>query len=162
MKVSTQEVKSGPIRWLMRLSGWFCLTIGIAALTLSQYVDLRNLGFYNGPLQPLLIGGLLVVLDLFLPDPVRAQRRLRKKYRKLYQKICTALPSNQALFNMVVTPATSALLERQLRTQSSLSRTLFQKAPTKEMLIFIHSCNQNAAYDLCAEMVRNAQKAAEK
>ena len=162
MKIYKSEVESGLIRWLMRLSGWFSLMMGIAILVLGRYTDAVNDYFYEGPVKPLAIGALLVVLDLLLPDPVRARRRAKKKCEKLYQKLCKALPSNRALFDAAVSPTTRALLERQLRMQGNLGKVLFQKAPTREMLTFIHACNKNAAYEICAEIVRDAQKTAGK
>ena len=81
MKISRREVESGPIRWLIRISGWFSLAVG-----LSQFVIPVNspFSYYSYIENPLLIGIVLIVLDLLLPDPVRNARKQRKKLAKLY------------------------------------------------------------------------------
>ena len=166
MKVNRSEIESGPIRWFMRVTGWYCLIAGILMLVgkvaAPALYDSLRVTFPAGPVMPLGIGGLLVVLDLILPDPKRAWRKKKKQYEKLYAAVCMALPSNQAVFSAAVNSGNSSLLERQIRMNTSFAKDIFRKVPVREMLVFIHTCNRQAAYTICEDIAQAAKQAGSK
>lgn len=166
MKIYKSEVESGPIRWLLRITGWCSLFMGILMLitqkTLPALYDIIGVSFPDGPAMPLFAGVVLTVLDYFLPDPKRARRKLKRKYEKLYKAVCKALPSNKDGFAAAVTPTTRPLLERQIMREASFAVDLFKKVPLREMLVFIHDWNKQAAYAICLEITKAAQNTAKK
>ncbi len=155
MKISRREVESGPIRWLIRISGWFSLAVG-----LSQFVIPVNspFSYYSYIENPLLIGIVLIVLDLLLPDPVRNARKQRKKLAKLYAAVYEALPSNEAAFLVSKKISGYSNPDIQVRTYSSAAKAIFRAAPCKESLRYIHTLNPQASYEICIELVEAAKK----
>ena len=163
MKISRQEAQSGPVRWLLRISGWFILVIGIFTLIITVIIPENSLfPFYYFDPSPLIIGAFLVILDLLLPDPVREARRMKKKLKKLYRAVYNALPSNASVFELA--KKTSGFsnsgfsnLEMQIRLYPHIAKALFQRAATKETLSYIHKLNPQASYEICVDILNTVK-----
>ena len=153
MKISRRDAVSGPVRWLLRLGGWSVLFLGITSVILP--IDYSYSDYMGG--SPLFIGAVLVILDLLLPDPVRKARRMRKKLEKLYTTIYNALPANAAAFDLAKLTGGYSNLDMQIRMYSHSAKALFQKAPVKETLFYIHQLNPQASYEICVDILNAAK-----
>ena len=153
MKVYKKDVQSGPLRWLMRLSGWCALIVSAVILIFGKPENTVSV-FTENPIVSLVLGVLLVALDFIWPDPARQRKQMKRKCKKLYAAICKALPSNGEAFSAAVNSGNRSLIEQQVRKNPSFAKDLFYKVPTKEALVYIHTLNQQAAYGICAEIAQ--------
>lgn len=154
MKISRRDAMSGPVRWLLRISGWSMLVVGIFSIIFPS--DYSYSSYIGG--SPLIVGALLVILDLLLPDPVRKSKKMRKKLEKLYTAVSDALPSNAAAFDLAKRTSGYSNLDMQIQLYSYSAKTLFQKAPVRETLSYIHKLNPQAGYEICIDLVNAAKK----
>ena len=157
MKISRQDAQSGPVRWLLRISGWFALVIGIFIGIFTVIIPENTLFLFDYFAQNLIIGAFLVILDLLLPDPAREARRMKKKLKKLYRAVYNALPSNASVFELAKKTSGFSNLEMQIRLYPHIAKVLFQRAAAKETLSYIHKLNPQASYEICVDILNTVK-----
>ena len=155
--VSRESVLSGFWRWMLRISAWYILLSSLAAM----YIPYAYSMIVDEPIMGVVMGGVLIVLDIFLPDPRRQRRKAEKKLEKAFWTVCNALPSNNVLPYISQNPNWPQTVT-QVRCHDFAGKALFQQYPFRETLEFIHANNMQTAYQICADLVKAAQNADKK
>lgn len=145
-----------PLRWALRILGWVVVASGIIALFAGRS-DSRSVYMLMGdnPVESIGMGGVLVILDLVLPDPYRKARREKRKKEKTYREAYKAFPSGDGL-NQLLRQYGRGPLVKQINQSVTFCQNILERYPCREVLDFIHTYHPEAAYIVC----HNAPKAA--
>lgn len=157
MKVYVSDIQSGPIRWLLRICCWTALLIGLFKVLIPDNVLFYSYMF-DSALEPLMLGGILLILDLVVPDPRRDARKAKKKCQKLFNAVRKSLPSNPQLFQQHMQFENQELLRSRLALSTEACRDFFRLLPLQQTLTYIYNRNPQAAYKICADLAAAAQK----
>ena len=139
-----------PLRWALRILGWVVVASGILALFVGRS-DSRSIYMLMGdnPVESIFMGGVLVILDLVLPDPYRKARREKRKMEKLYREVYKTFPAGDGL-NQLLRQHGRGPLVKQINRSVTFCRSILERYPCREVLDFIHTYHPEAAYELCA------------
>lgn len=165
------DIRHGPFRWLIRLSGWFCLGTWLFGLITGSEISTIYFGSSgSGLMIGLVCIGLDILVSLTDPDKknsdsaaanavIRSNPQL-KQVEKTYQEVCKALPTEDlgALLSGLVRQYPNGELVRRTKSDEGFCQALFLRHTTRQMLEFIHSHNPLASYKICLDLLKAAQR----
>lgn len=177
MRVSTRDIRHGPIRWLTRISGWFLFIGGIVNLFVQS--DLLTIYLSGGNIQSILLGAFLIFLDILvgITDPEKGARRKPQStitrvnrtssaqnassaaadVEKTYREIRNLLPATSNLPGLISQYGRDELI-RKVKQDEDFCHSIFMRTLSQDVLDFIHTHNLIASYKIILELLKGAQK----
>lgn len=135
-KIRAEDVRHGPIRWLLRIASVMFLIGGILGM---MGVESSMSYIANSPVQMLMVGILLIGLDILVwaTDPRRKYKAAQKQYQAANSTAATLMQMRQNVLRTL----------QQVRLQSSYEQVL-QSCGARQMEAAFRS-NKDLAVDFC-------------
>lgn len=176
-KIRAEDVRHGPIRWLLRIVSVVCLIGGVLGLlgveSSMSYIS-------DSPVQMLAIGILLIGLDVLVwaTDPRRKYKAAQKQYQAANSTAATLMQIRQSVlktlqqvrlqssYEQVLQSCGARQLEETFRSNKDLAVDFCRKNGRIEVLAYMQTVNPQAAevliQGLVADMYMKSQPSGKK